>query len=405
MIIRFFIISTFFLLISTLQAESDKADCRVAQSAIAKASSIRELKIKSPVPCLMQNQDQIKQFLIHAVHHKVPAEKMRYDELVAKAVGFIPEDYDYKNGLINLYLSQLGGYYDPEKKRYVMAGWLPQVMQPTVAVHELTHALQDQYFNLNTFIDDKNFYTDKLLARAALVEGDATAVMLDYQRGLMGQPSLAQVEKVDSFILQSVLGMALSTAQAGVPESLKAALLFPYASGTRFAHFLLRKGGYKELTKAFSNPPDTTEEILHPEIYQTSQKGYRIVEDKEFNIKPEEILYRDSLGEFSISALLSGGEIKKELAAGVASGWGGDLVIVYGEKEKESLQWKIIWDSKADAQEFFNSYKEFLVARGSAVKQSDINQVEVKVDSRVIRLGIDINKIETLLASDLSLKW
>jgi hypothetical protein len=376
---------------------AEGVDCKVAEQSIKEASRIRGLEAKTRVPCTIETRDQVKAFLEKAIHTKVPAEKMRFDELVAKALGFIPEDYDYKKGLLDLYLSQLGGYYDPEKKRYVMAGWLPELMQPTVAVHELTHALQDQHFNLNTFIDDKTFYTDKLLARAALIEGDATAVMLDYQRALMDQPSIAKLEKVDSFILQTVLGMALVTTKTMVPESLKSVLLFPYASGTRFVHFLLRQGGYAEITAAFRSPPNTTSEILHPEKYSAKNSAPSLLSDANFETNGQRIEYRDSLGEFSITALLSSGEIKRELASKAAAGWAADLVVVYGTRDKEVVVWKILWDSALEAKEFFDAYRELLTARGFSIKQKDPIKVEIGVDSRVLTLTL--NSTETVISS------
>lgn len=369
---------------------AQEINCTVAQSAIEVAGRIRGLSLRKPVPCAIQDRDQVRDFLIHAVQHKIPAEKMRFDERIAKALGFIPEDYDYKDGLINLYLSQLGGYYDPEKKRYVMAGWLPAVMQPPVAVHELTHALQDQHYNLETFIDDINFSTDRLLARAALVEGDATAVMLDYQRELMQQVPLSQIEKVDSFVLQTILGMALSTSQDRVPESLKAALLFPYASGIRFVHSLLRKGGYAEVSRAFVHPPASTEEILHPEKFRVAGSESSSPADQDFSplLKGERIKYGDTLGEFSIAALLSGSSISKERAAVAAAGWGGDRVVVAGPENRESIFWITRWDTKEDAQEFYDCYREFLTIQGSAVQQAEDSQIQIRIDSRLVRLEL-----------------
>ncbi len=379
-------------------AMADGVDCRVAASAMIAASEIRKLSVQRTVPCTIESRDQVKNFLLNAVQNKIPAQKMRNDELIAKALGFFPEDYDYKTGIVNLYLSQLGGYYDPEKKKYVMAGWLPEMMQPTVAVHELTHALQDQHFNLETFIDDRNFSTDRLLARAALVEGDATAVMLDYQRTLIGDVPLAQVDTVDSFILQTVVGMAMSTAASPAPETLKAALLFPYASGIRFVHALLRQGGYAAVTRVFRSPPETTEEVLHPE--KLGRKEYRELSESELvaEARGGTLGYGDTLGEFSISALLASGSSRRELAASAAAGWAGDRAVIVTQGGKENVLWLTRWDSERDAQEFFSAYREFLTAQGSSVGQSEKESVQIKVDSRAIVLKVSGATVSTWVA-------
>lgn len=365
---------------------ADGVDCRVAASAIREASQIRGLSIQRSVPCTIEDREHVKKFLLNAVQNKIPAEKMRADEFIAKSLGFFPEDFDYKDGIVNLYLSQLGGYYDPERKKYVMAGWLPQMMQPTVAVHELTHALQDQHFNLETFIDDIHFSTDRMLARAAVVEGDATAVMLDYQRGLIGDLPLSKVENVDAFVLQTVLGMALSTGSNPAPEALKAALLFPYASGIRFVHFLLRSGGYAAVTRAFAHPPESTEEVLHPEKF--GKGDFREVSDGEISTESSGgvVVYSDTLGEFSMSALLAGSAAKREMAAAAAAGWAGDRAVIIREGAAERVLWVTRWDSERDAQEFYSAYREFLTGQSSSVEQSKEGAVQITVDSRIIAL-------------------
>lgn len=384
-----------FVAISSVIAPSlvmgEGVDCGVARSAMVTAARIRQLTVRREVPCTIENREQVEKFLLNAVQSKIPTEKMRADEVIAKALGFIPEDFDYKAELVKLYLSQLGGYYDPERKRYVMAGWLPEMMQPTVAVHELTHALQDQHFNLETFIDDIHFTSDKLLARAALVEGDATAVMLDYQRELIGQEPISKVDNVDSFVLQTVLGMALSTTNNPAPEALKAALLFPYASGMRFVHHVLRKGGYRAVSDAFSHPPETTEEVLHPEKFGKAKSESRQISDEDIKreINNAEIRYSDTLGEFGVSALLSGAQTRRELAASAAAGWAGDRAVLFETPEKkEAVLWKTYWDSPRDAQEFFSTYREFLTSQSSSVEQSQENLLRVKVDSRTLTLAL-----------------
>ena len=79
---------------------------------------------------------------------------------------------------------------------------MPAAFQTTIAVHELTHALQDQYFDLQKFVDAKTENSDLLLAHSALVEGDATAVMIDYDRiAFLGLKPLATEPNVEAVLL------------------------------------------------------------------------------------------------------------------------------------------------------------------------------------------------------------
>lgn len=342
--------------------------CSVARSAMADASSIRKLRVRQNVPCFVHNQEQVKRYLLDSIATKIPKQKIEYEDFVYKALGFIPGDFDYKNGIIELYLSQIGGYYDPDKNHFVMAGWVPALMQTTVAVHELTHALQDQYYNLDAFIDMKIENSDALLARSALVEGDATAVMLDYTRKLSGQRPLVKDKDVEGIMMQNLLGVALLPAMSSAPKSLQLTLLFPYTSGLRFAHFLLRKGGYNEIDKSFARPPRSTEEILHPQKYLTAEPDFAIPSDEEAlgagYANSGAIVYRDVMGEFSISALLAMVDQNNPAIADAAAGWGGDKVVLLNAAGgKMNLIWLTRWDTPQDAQEFFKLYAKTLAKR------------------------------------------
>lgn len=353
--------------------------CRIARSVINDASLIRGLKIKKPVPCLVHGQEQVKRYVLSILETKVPPRRLALEELAYKTIGMLPESFQYSAGVVELYVSQIGGYYDPDQKHFVMAGWLPESVQPTIAVHELTHALQDQYYNLGPMMDSKNENSDKLLAYSALVEGDATAVMMDYARRQSGQRPLASEADVESLMMQNLVGAFLVSGEA-VPESLKLLLLFPYTSGLRFAHGLLRRGGYSEIDKVFPVPPQTTEEILHPEKYGSGSREYTIPTDADLlagtlgdnlGFGPDSAVeYRDTIGEFGISTLLASGSGDPDAAAEAASGWGGDrLIIVRDGSGAQRMRWLTRWDTPKDAAEFFERYRTNLQQRfGGALK-------------------------------------
>ncbi|MBX7144584.1 MAG: hypothetical protein K1X79_09055 [Oligoflexia bacterium] len=336
--------------------------CQIARTAIEDASNIRGLRIRSKVPCLIQDKEQVKGYLMSAIKTKIPEIKLRMESLVFKTLGLIPQDFNYEQGIVDLYLSQIGGYYDPEAQHFVMAGWLPAVLQTTVAVHELTHALQDQYFNLKQFTDEEKFNSDELLARSALVEGDATAVMLDYARRLVGQPSIAKERDVESVMMQNVMGAALAGGNS-VPQGLQLLLIFPYTSGLRFVHDALQHNGYSMVDKIFRQPPRSTEEILHPEKYYAPNVDFSVVDAA--SMVPEEYpkdakpIYQDVAGEFVTTLVLGSLVSDKFKAAQAAAGWAGDRIAVF-EKENGAqrvLVWDTRWDTLKDAEEFESVFR------------------------------------------------
>lgn len=324
---------------------------------VAQVAAIRGLSVKGPVPCRVKNKEEVAASLTSLVKEKVPESRLQYEGDIYKAVGLIPKDFDYAKGLIDLYVSQLGGYYDPTHGYFVMAGWIPAAFQVPVAAHELTHALQDQHFNLDAFTSPLIDNGDVLLARSALIEGDATAAMMDFVRKSSGQKSMAQEEDVSGILLQNLAGGGFSPSLSKVPQSLQLTLYFPYTSGLRFAHQLLRNGGYRAIDAAFKNPPIATSQVLHPEKY--FDPSYKLATFNEEQLaKGCKILHRDTIGEFIISALLSQTELDKSKVSAAAAGWAGDrIVLTQCADGTKNVHWQVAWESAADRAEFLALFK------------------------------------------------
>lgn len=355
----FLILSNFACGPTVLIAQSQA--CVVAENALQDAKSIRGLRQIKTVPCSLQSKQEVKEFLLTTLKEEIPPERLMQEELIYKALSIIPQDYNYEQGLINLYLSQLGGYYDPKMKRFAMAAWLPLSMQVPVAVHELTHALQDQHFNLKQFLASDSFSTDELLARTALVEGDATAVMIDYNSRMLGRPTLAKLDSVNSLMMQNVLGAAMLAGSQGVPLGVQLVLVFPYTSGLRFVHQLLQDDSYRAVDAAFKKPPRSTEEILHPEKYHHPTADFRRLSDDDVMASFPDVKgvveYSDTLGEFVISVVLAGYGVDRNESAVAASGWGGDRLLLVKRDNLDQdrvVLWKINWDSEQHAKRFID---------------------------------------------------
>jgi hypothetical protein len=324
----------------------------------------------SQVPCVIATRDDIKKFLVETIKTKLPPEKVKREEIVYKAIGVIPDTYNYEKGIIALYVGQIGGYYDPEKKHFVMADWIPEGLQSEVAVHELTHALQDQHYDLEKMLDPKQENGDMLLAYAALVEGDAMLVMTDHARAQSGKKSLLEEATVDDLVQQQQGGVSSGERDDPnvIPETLRRILLFPYTEGVRFSHTLLRKGmGYQEIDDSFKAPPQSTREILHPEVYldQTAQKA-SIPSIDEFvpEYRSARVVYSDTLGEFIIQATLCASPLVGDSCKGAAQGWLGDRVVIFeGEAAPREVLWITKWESVAEAQEFIVAYRKVLAER------------------------------------------
>lgn len=398
---RVFLLISVLLLALALPGRAAAAECSIVPEAIESASSIRGLRVKRRVKCRLADKEFVEKYLRQIIKKKIPPQRIAGEGKVYQMLGLIPLDYDYLNGLIGLYTSQLGGYYDPEKQYYAMASWLPNAMQMPIAVHELTHALQDQHFGLEELLDHEGTDSDALLARSALVEGDATAVMIDFSRQLGNLPPLAEQSDVRGIMMQSIAGSMFSQSAVDAPAALRTLMMFPYVSGLHFSHALLRRQGYRALDAAFSRLPESTEQILHPELYGKSRKGFidlepRVPEGRSA-FSDAQLVFSDRFGEFFISTLL-GNWISPATASRAAAGWGGDRVALYTSSANRSLLvWQTAWDSKDDAVEFFdalaeayqNRFTQSGVASGNKIvfATTEVGRVEIaRDDSRVTLL-------------------
>ena len=207
------------------------------------------------------------------------AQRFTRSELTMKKFGLLPKDFDLREFLVKANGKQIAAYYDFDTKTISMLNWIPLDKQKPILAHELTHALQDQNYNLKIWMklddhtpengpssdqDDDGIST----VRRAVVEGQAQVVLLDY----MLAPFARSVQNTPGLIYQmeepAVQAVADSELLHNAPMIVRELGTFPYKSGLIFEGELLQKGG-KELAfaGAFAHPPRTTHEVLQPKAY------------------------------------------------------------------------------------------------------------------------------------------
>ena len=224
--------------------------------------------------------------------------------------------------------------------------------------HELTHALQDQHFDLQRFDKWPDGDGDRELAIHALIEGDATALMIEYLMKPLGQ----NLMKIPKSLLEQMNsetnapGMEVINA---APNAIRESLTFPYGSGLGFAYDLLKVQGWEGISKAYKNLPQSTEQILHPAKYLTNELPLKIelVDVAEVLGKSWKRINFDVNGEFGYYLLLAQ-YLDKTIARKAAEGWGGDQFAVYENATKTQTTAVHLsrWDTANDAAKFFEAY-------------------------------------------------
>ncbi|MGW8180077.1 MAG: hypothetical protein ACWGQW_15150, partial [bacterium] len=141
-----------------------------AEEILAVVSELRQLQIKQPVKKGIQSKSDIRAFLLKRINEEYPQEEVQKEERLLRRLRLIPDDLDLYTFMPTLLTEQLAGYYDPDSGTFYIADWIPFVIQEPVMAHELTHALQDQHFDLAKLLERTEGNDDQTLARSALIE-------------------------------------------------------------------------------------------------------------------------------------------------------------------------------------------------------------------------------------------
>src|SRR5712691_6312374 len=183
------------------------------------------LPIKKEVKRKLTSRDEVVSYLTKHMKDE-DVKRLQRSELVLKKFGLLPRDFDLEKLLVLLLREQVAGYYDPKTKTVNLLDWVPIEQQEPVMAHELTHALQDQTINLNRWMkkgerdlgeikkdptpaDIENDESDN--AREAVVEGQAEAMMLEYELAPAGRSIVDSPDLVETMKSQMATGNDAST--------------------------------------------------------------------------------------------------------------------------------------------------------------------------------------------------
>lgn len=319
---------------------------------------LRGLPALRPVTRTTIDEAALREILAEITAEEQPADQVAATERLYRGLGLLAEGESLAEITEELLADQVAGFYRTDTRElYVVSrsgsGSRIGVEEKVIFAHEFTHALQDQHFPLEPLTEDAFTEGDRAIARAALIEGDATLLM-----SLWSQQHLSFAE------LLQLVGMAIGPGQAGldgVPPFLRDSLLFPYEAGLQFVMALHTRGGWEAVDAAFADPPDSTEQILHPEKYTAREAPIQVELPAGLAARMGDgwrLTLEDTLGEFQIAAWLRiTGDATT--AADAAAGWGGDrLALLEGPSGEWAIVLRTDWDTDADAAAFVRALGE-----------------------------------------------
>lgn len=375
------------------QADYGAALEKYTQAYHGVVSKIRGQQFSRRVLPNLLTRDELGAEILRMMTMEFTPDDLKLMDASYKVFGLMPSDLQSGELMTKLLTDEVGGFYDPDTKRMVLIreagsnknpGWFGRLLgakptfdkdeQKTVLAHEMTHALQDQLYDLNSMEKGIEEDDDMRLAFAALVEGDATTLMFAEMGGGEDISDMDPEAMRATFNMMSwLLPVAGGATYRKAPAIFRESLTFPYFQGMLFCLNVARDSGWKSIHVAYTNPPTSTEQVLHPEKYLSTDgrdEPQRVtLPDLTDSIAARwKHLGGNCLGEFQTSVMF------KRLRSGrkAAAGWDGDRYEVFERNDgKLAVVFASIWDSESDAKEFADAFSEYRLGRKSKRKGSE----------------------------------
>jgi hypothetical protein len=319
----------------------------------SQVEQVRGLEFLRDVAVQPVSADEIAGKLEGAFDETYP--KAFYDRrsVAWQTIGVMPRDVDIREALFAFQTGQVVGFYNPIDGELVYRadGRLDLVERVTLA-HELTHAIDDQHFDLSRIDRVAATCRDEAFQAAlGAVEGSAQFFSI---KVLFEFPP----DDGDFSGLGDGGGMP-----DGVPPFMVDLQLWPYTAGQSFVTALDGRGGTAEIDAALRRFPTTTEQILHPERFPGDAPPARVdVPDLSRAFGPGwgdlDVM---QVGEAWLAAML-GLRLDSAAADAAAAGWDGGLYRAFTDGADAAVVLATAWDSAADADAFAQALREWLDA-------------------------------------------
>ena len=330
--------------------KSDGPYADIVEEVVPRIEKQVGLEFKSPPKLERRSRDQVASFVMQQLTSDRAKAQLSGQQRLYQLLGLIPDTMDLGGLLQKLLEEQIIGYYDPTTKvLYVVDGSPENLLQLTIS-HELVHALQDQYVNIDsiqTTVGD----ADRQAAAQAVLEGQAVfeQLRLDPNTGpMMKMPG--GWERIRDVMRDGQTGMPVF---ASAPQIVREGLLFPYIGGADFVRRFVSQRPESEL---LSDLPVSTKQILNDAAYFTGDKSLRDVPTSiELPVPSRgDVVYANSFGEFETRLMLLTLLKDEGQARRGASGIDGDRFELVNTGSGDGIVWVSVWDTTVDAADMLN---------------------------------------------------
>lgn len=243
-------------------------------------------------------------------------------------------------------------FYDPKTDELVTVSQADTPFARKTFVRELTHALNDQHFELHRPALHQSA-DEAALAFEAVYQGIAATVEDRYVTGLppIDRQAVAREQ-------ERVAGLSAR----GLSEVLIAWAGFPQSAGRRFAAAGLAAGGPARLDEVLRRPPTTTEQVLRPEEHLAG------------NVVPAALgapaadgraRASGTLGRLTLATMLRQ-VLDGPAAEAAADGWGAARWVSWASGSRTCTRLAVVMDTPQDNAELGQALQRWVAAHGGA---------------------------------------
>jgi len=343
------------------------------------------VKFKTPPKMEVRTHDQVREFLLQRMQEPEVQKQVANQEAAYKLLGLAPDTLHFSDLLVRLLTEQIIGYYDPKTKVLYVVQGSPEDYAGITIMHELVHALQDQYTNLDS-LQHITGDDDRAAAAQAVIEGQATYEQMYIMSG-GGSNIAAQFPGGWDTMRQAIRdNMKSQPVFSSAPRALQESMIFPYING---ADYVRRYKAHYGKRMPFDTLPSTTEELMHDAAFFGKTKDV-----------PSEITLpaiantfeTNNMGEFGTRVFLYAHTRVEDLSIRASNGWDGDKYVLVKTPGGNAIVWVSVWDQRQDGIEFIDALDQVIRARFNRQARVTGERRHYESDTRTI--DIDVREVD-----------
>lgn len=375
---------------------------------IAYVEKVRGLTTDEPLRIVFMTRDELQAEIVESFESQLSDEDIADERGMLSLFGFIPEDFDIKDFYTRLYTEQIAGYYNNQENIMMLPQEADESEILRTLSHEYTHFLQ-----FSNFPELKKYYdgdycranNESCLLGRAVIEGDAvlTETIVGQDRDMMRlmRPGREEKSQEDSFFSQA-------------PLFYQESILMDYSYGFTFVYNYFMRDGFDGVNKLLLDPPASAEQLIHPEKYGIDEPISVSIDifDEVFEADGCELVQLNVMNELDLRWMMTLGIEKRwrldvKTALRATEGWGGGA-FRFGRCSGEGFLFsETQWDSRRNANEFFDAMEDYLNARFgksdaasgwvSAGRRVRLESSDNSVFFMIVPEDFDLDEIETLI--------